>query len=678
LTKSPCGQRMRFSARRLVSFLLIVSIMVISTGNTLWQPTKAAVPSTLNINEWYVPTGNAGPAGINVDSTGRVWFGENLTGKLGMLDPAANNIYEWNLPSGTTQPSLNSRNIVAVGQYGIGLGSFRTYFAEYGKDRVSYLDTTAPTPAVTTTVTSTTTTITTTTSTSQTNRLTEWQIPSGAKPASIFIDDQGNMWFTESGRDAIGELNCGGAECQSASPAQFIEWTLPGANPGAGACAALCLWGIYVQKIPSTTDHYVWFTERTGGQTDAGEVGRLQLSNNVLTTWDLSTISNGLMYRPSDIAVDSAGNAYISNYFGNRISILGNSGTYREYAIGRANSKPLAVTRDPARNLSWFLEYTGNNLAYLNDTAPGNVLTLSASQCVIPSTITVTTSVTISRISFTTTTNTNPGLQSCDGNALQSGEVSMTATQTSIGPPNVSNQNPSIRPLGNAQGPVNGISEYAFPNSNSRPYSLTLDSNDNLWITESDNSANKIAEVILPTSPTSSTRSMTTSQNSVTTTATSTVTLSTTIYSINQSAVNPNSTYVQVSSNSTISALEFDSSRRLLNFTATGPPGTIGQTEVVIAASLIDGTPLVFVDNTPRLVLSLTVSSNSTHYTIIFTYPHSTHTITIVGSNTPIPEFPTPLPVLMIMLSFITVGAKIRRKLRISDSRTSRMISIVE
>ena len=759
MTKSLRGQYMRFSARRLVSFLLIVSITIISTSNIPWPHTQAAVPSTLNLTEWQVPTGNAGPAGINVDSTGRVWFTENQTGKLGMLDPAANKIYEWNLPGQLPGSFVNSRNIFTSPTLTYGSANFRAYFAEYTKDKVAYLDTTAPTPTVTTTVTSTTTIITTTTTTNTNNYLTEWQLPTGSKPASIFIDDQENIWFTESGRDAIGEL-IGGTTTES----QFIEWTLPRANPSASTCGALCVWGLYVQ--PAGSDHYVWFTERTGGSAKAGLVGRLQLSNNLLTTWDLNTLNNGV-YQPRDIAVDSAGNAYFSNYLGNRISVLGNSGTYKEYGIATAAAEPVAVTTDPTRNLLWFLEYTGNNIAYLNSSAPGNTLTLSASQCVIPSTVTVTTAVTTSRIIYTTTTNPHPNLTPCSGGAYETGAISMSTAPSAVNPPYVTNQGPSSRPLGGAQAPTNGISEYGLPSANSRPYGVTIDSNGNLWLTESDYSANRIAEIpfavdfniqltspaqvaiqqggqyaylinvnplsgpqsqvslsvnapsglkanfipsigtppfqstltitttvstppstysmtitgtsssatrslnialtVLSISAVSSTVSSISSQSSVTSTV-STVTLTTlttTIYSINQAG--GTATYVQVWSNSTVSALQFDSSRRLLNFTATGPSGTIGQTKVVIAETLLDGSPTVIIDDGRTQPLSLRVTSNSTHYTIDFTYPHSTHAITVGGSNS-IPEFPTSLPALAIPLLFITLGVRARRKPRVSKT----------
>ncbi|MGP8069000.1 MAG: hypothetical protein ACLP5V_03835 [Candidatus Bathyarchaeia archaeon] len=142
-----------------------------------------------------------------------------------------------------------------------------------------------------------------------------------------------------------------------------------------------------------------------------------------------------------------------------------------------------------------------------------------------------------------------------------------------------------------------------------------------------------------------------------------TVTLTTSQYSVSQtqSGVNP-TTFVQVSSNSTISNFQFDSSKLLLNFTVSGPSGTIGYTNVVIAKSLLNGNPAVLIDNGLTPVLALSLTSNSTHYFIGFTYHHSTHQITIGGSNT-VPEFQiSTLPLLASVTLLISLIARKRRK----------------
>ncbi|MGA2460703.1 MAG: PEF-CTERM sorting domain-containing protein [Candidatus Bathyarchaeia archaeon] len=126
----------------------------------------------------------------------------------------------------------------------------------------------------------------------------------------------------------------------------------------------------------------------------------------------------------------------------------------------------------------------------------------------------------------------------------------------------------------------------------------------------------------------------------------------------------PLSTFLQIQSNSTITNLVFDSGRQLINFTASGPSGTVGFASVIFAKTLINGpVPIVLIDNgqTPYLALSLT--SNSTHFTLTFTYPHSTHQITIGGYNL-IPEFPTDLALLVVTIlgTTLVIARRSKRK----------------
>jgi hypothetical protein len=93
----------------------------------------------------------------------------------------------------------------------------------------------------------------------------------------------------------------------------------------------------------------------------------------------------------------------------------------------------------------------------------------------------------------------------------------------------------------------------------------------------------------------------------------------------------------------------------------SGPSGTIGYTNVVIAKSLLNGSPAVLIDDGFTPVLALSLTSNSTHYFIAFTYHHSTHQITIGGSNA-VPEFPiSTLPLMAVALLMISVMVQKRR-----------------
>ena len=83
-----------------------------------------------------------------------------------------------------------------------------------------------------------------------------------------------------------------------------------------------------------------------------------------------------------------------------------------------------------------------------------------------------------------------------------------------------------------------------------------------------------------------------------------------------------------VESNSTVTALKFDSENHLLSFNVTGETGTKGQTQVTVAKTLVA--------NAADLTVSLdgkqmvyTVTSSADYWILEFTYNHSTHQVTI-------------------------------------------------
>jgi hypothetical protein len=157
----------------------------------------------------------------------------------------------------------------------------------------------------------------------------------------------------------------------------------------------------------------------------------------------------------------------------------------------------------------------------------------------------------------------------------------------------------------------------------------------------------------------------TTSVYVVTSTSVETTTVTTILVGSTESGMSVGGvTYLQVSSNSTISNLQFDSGRKLINFTASGPSGTVGSTSVVFAKTLINGSPTVMIDNGNTSPISIVLTSNSTHYSLTVTYPHSTHSITIGGTNS-IPEFGDLTAFLFAVLSvcvFVTLSHRIRKR----------------
>lgn len=113
-------------------------------------------------------------------------------------------------------------------------------------------------------------------------------------------------------------------------------------------------------------------------------------------------------------------------------------------------------------------------------------------------------------------------------------------------------------------------------------------------------------------------------------------------------------------SNSTLSDLQFDASKQMLNFTASGAPGTVGFTSIVISKSYFNGPPMLLVDNGRTSPLLFSVTSNSTHYFLALIYPHSTHSISI-GGGSPMPEFQGDLMQIALALASVLLLFKVRR-----------------
>ncbi len=96
----------------------------------------------------------------------------------------------------------------------------------------------------------------------------------------------------------------------------------------------------------------------------------------------------------------------------------------------------------------------------------------------------------------------------------------------------------------------------------------------------------------------------------------------------------PHLTYVfSVESNSTISALEFNSTSFELAFTASGPSGSTGYAKVIIAKSLIENAEniRVYLDGNS---LNYTVTSTDKSWMLFFEYSHSIHRIMVTKTMT--------------------------------------------
>jgi PQQ-like domain len=111
--------------------------------------------------------------------------------------------------------------------------------------------------------------------------------------------------------------------------------------------------------------------------------------------------------------------------------------------------------------------------------------------------------------------------------------------------------------------------------------------------------------------------------------------------SISLSVAPYNNQYVfAVSSNSTVSALVFDSSTNTLNFTVSGQSGTTGFVDMQIAKSLVANIANLKI-NLDGNNLDYTATSTLDSWLLHYSYSHSTHSITV---NLGATATPTPSP----------------------------------
>ena len=448
VTKSRAYSVRTLSAAGILTALIILSIFtsvpaVFSTPGPVVSSIQvdAVKPiSKFTLTEWSIPTANSSAYGVAADSLGRVWITENATNKLARFDPTINNFTEWNITTPNSQPHNVFTKNVTVGSVQV----TQIFFTEYASDKIARFD-------------------------SSTNNLTEWVLPSGSKPAGIYVDENNDVWIAESGRDVIGRLKT--------STNNLTEWHLPGATSTPGT-PLLKPWGIYVQVVTTSsyTNRFVWFTENLGNK-----IGRLEVTSNRLTLWDLGSLGFG-QYQPNDIAIGSYQTLPVAIFTSgsNKVGVLGNDSgggsLYQEGSIPSGSAGPMGLSYDSQRNAAWFAENNVGNIANLNTTNIFAGLLMTPSYCTISPQV-------------ATPACPSPALQTT---GLVAASTTTPSAQSQIQSP-LAPVTVTIR-----QGPVNGITEYGLPNITARPTYLAIDSAENVWFPESNVTVNRIARLGTP------------------------------------------------------------------------------------------------------------------------------------------------------------------------------------
>ena len=95
------------SGRKIGSFIVVITILIISLALTLSGAVAATIVSDLHVSirEWDVPTKGAHPHDLAVGKNGDLWFTEQMANKIGRFDPASQNFKEYPLTDRNAGPT---------------------------------------------------------------------------------------------------------------------------------------------------------------------------------------------------------------------------------------------------------------------------------------------------------------------------------------------------------------------------------------------------------------------------------------------------------------------------------------------------------------------------------------------------------------------------------------------
>jgi hypothetical protein len=105
-----------------------------------------------------------------------------------------------------------------------------------------------------------------------------------------------------------------------------------------------------------------------------------------------------------------------------------------------------------------------------------------------------------------------------------------------------------------------------------------------------------------------------------------------------------------VESNSSLTSLVFNSTSKEIDFTVSGPSGTKGYVQFLVSKTLMPDLAdyKVYIDGQQ---VSCTAESAGDFQSLYFTYSHSTHYVTIELSTISVPEFPSIIFVILIIVA---------------------------
>jgi virginiamycin B lyase len=318
------------------------------------------------IDEYSIPTPNAGPLGITVDKHGIVWFTESNVSKIGRFDPQSNSFKEYLIPgvgdmwgiiidqSGyvwftqySGRGSVNPGGSIMAGGHGrLGrlnatsanvtfvdiptVGSFpfrligdqenRIWFTELLGNRTGVFD-------------------------QKTGKLTEYEVSKNLTgPSDLTLDQQGSLWFTEAFAGGVVRFN--------PESLAFTEFPL--------LPQLFSPVGISIDK-----DGHVWVADHGGNW-----IADFDPQTKTLVRYPTHMIQGDLTI-PNGLLIDSTGRVWFSEHVGNSIGYFDpKSQTMVEFKIPTGPvSSVLWISQAPNGDV-WFTEWGTDKIGVVHTNTP--------------------------------------------------------------------------------------------------------------------------------------------------------------------------------------------------------------------------------------------------------------------------------------------------------------------
>jgi len=182
----------------------------------------------------------------------------------------------------------------------------------------------------------------------------EFRIPaSTSDPGGIAVGREGDLWFTETRRSAIGRVTPNG---------KFRAFPLPAHSTPTGIVAA--------------PDGSLWFTEGNdiGRITPSGTISQFPIPPTEARFSPTGPLLDGSS--PYAITMGPEGNLWFPEWFADKIGRITPSGTISQFQIPTAESRPYGITLGPDGNL-WFTEERGDKIGRITPSGVINEFQIS-------------------------------------------------------------------------------------------------------------------------------------------------------------------------------------------------------------------------------------------------------------------------------------------------------------